>query len=531
MVFWITLFLTTPPSKGDLNGDGAINAIDVHIAGQMVAGIIPSDKKVDFNKNNRVDIGDVAILRYYVMTGNPPLDYANIPARTSGYETVIIGSYTATTGSRVIVPISIKNVKKVIGFSLDLFYDPNTISVQKVKANNSIITGSNVISNIDNNKGKTRIVLANINTITVSTATPTIDVILRNTGPGKLNLQNVEIVSSNFQLYRPSNIIDGRITIATPKTINRKPITPFKPILIIGIALIAIILILIALSRKSKRKKKITPSSDTKGKQLIAINLKSGFGYSGATIIYKIKLENSTSEPISDIKVYLFVPDVFLLKEKEKTISMLDSGESKTVTFELRPTGECGECKISGRVNYYDYRTKRREEVEIETKAVSIVCPILRIKEISESEWRNAVINLIKAEENTKELEIPAETLFGIATRVIKDLNLFRLEPEITKTPQLFNGVARFYGEGVTELKYAVQVEVIGGSKKSKLILKAFSEKEDALTGFYHKILDELEKRINVKEYIDDSIVQYHITTIKDSVVQRSQIGTGKNDI
>ncbi|MFQ6063337.1 MAG: cohesin domain-containing protein, partial [Methanosarcinales archaeon] len=255
MVFWITSILvtgkavdlTTSPSKGDLNGDGAINAIDVHIAGQMVAGIIPSDKKVDFNNNNRVDIGDVAILGYYVMTGNPPPDYANIPARTSGYETVSIGSYTATTGSRVIVPISIKNVKKVIGFSLDLFYDPNTISVQKVKANNSIITGSNVISNIDNHKGKTRIVLANINTITVSTATPTIDVILRNTGPGRLDLQNVEIVSSKFQLYKPYNIIDGRITIATPKTINKKPITPFKPILIIGIALIAIILILIAL--------------------------------------------------------------------------------------------------------------------------------------------------------------------------------------------------------------------------------------------------------------------------------------------
>ena len=59
------------------------------------------------------------------------------------------------------------------------------------------------------------------------------------------------------------------------------------------------------------------------------------------------------------------------------------------------------------------------------------------------------------------------------------------------------------------------------------------AEKEDALTGFYHGVLDEIEKRIHVKEYIDDSIVQqYNIhygdkisTQVKDSVVQRSNIG------
>ena len=94
------------------------------------------------------------------------------------------------------------------------------------------------------------------------------------------------------------------------------------------------------------------------------------------------------------------------------------------------------------------------------------------------------------------------------------------------------NGVARFYGEGVKELKYAAQIEVVGGAKKSKLILKAWAEREDALTGFYHGILDELEKRVQVKGYIDDNIVQnfYHYgdnigTQVKDSFVQRSNIG------
>ncbi len=213
---------------------------------------------------------------------------------------------------------------------------------------------------------------------------------------------------------------------------------------------------------------------------------------------------------------------------------MLEPNESKTVTFEIRPTGECGDCNVSGRVNYYDYGTKKRQEIDIETKSLSVVCPLLKIKDISIAEWRNITSHLVKTEETTREISMLAETLFGMASRVVQDMNMFMLEPEITSTEQMFNGVARFYGEGVKELKYAAQIEVVGGAKKSKLILKAWAEREDALTGFYHGILDELEKRVQVKGYIDDSIVQnfYHYgdnigTQVKDSFVQRSNIGTG----
>ncbi|MFQ6056405.1 MAG: hypothetical protein ACE5J3_10550 [Methanosarcinales archaeon] len=362
----------------------------------------------------------------------------------------------------------------------------------------------------------------------------------------------VEIATIDVgRLYKPANIIEGEIKISPSSTnslkemvagsINRiiKNLTILLkklliiPILIGVIAIIFFILFLLlvfALYRKIKRGVlKLISTQKTKIEkpkiQKDLINIKSAYGYEGAKIIYKIKVENNTSEPVGDLKISLFVPEVFLAKEKEKNISMLEAGESKTVTFEIRPTGECGECYISGSLNYYNYQDKKRKEIEIPIKKISIVCPILRIKEINEYNWRNVVSKLIKAEETTKELSIPAENLFNIASRVIKDMNLFMLNPDITKTPLLFNGFARFYGEGVTGLKYAAQLEVIGGSKKSKLILKAYAEKEEALTGFYHKILDELEKRINVKEYIEDSIVQYNITTIRDSVIQRSKIG------
>ena len=271
-------------------------------------------------------------------------------------------------------------------------------------------------------------------------------------------------------------------------------------------------------------------------KSINTIEVKSAFSYKGATILYKIKVENPTPEPIGDIKVNLYVPDVFLVSESAKTIAMLKPSESKTATFEIRPTGECGDCEVSGKVVYYDYSTKKTSEIEIPAKNLSIVCPMLHSKEISEDTWRNALSGFAKAEESTKEIEMPASTLFDITTDILQDMNLYMLEPKINDSSNLYRAVAKFYGEGVKELKYAAQIEVVGGAKKSKLILKSWAEREDALTGFYHGVLDEIEKRVNVKRYINDNIVQnfnHHGdnigTQVKDSLVQRSNIGTGED--
>jgi len=269
-------------------------------------------------------------------------------------------------------------------------------------------------------------------------------------------------------------------------------------------------------------------------KSLNTIEVKSAFSYKGATILYKIKVENPTLEPIGDIKVNLYVPDVFLVSESTKSIAMLKPSESKTATFEIRPTGECGDCEVSGKVVYYDYSTKKTSEIEIPAKNLSIVCPMIHSKEISEDTWRNALSGFAKAEESTKEIDMPASTLFDITTDILQDMNLYMLEPKINDSSNLYRAVAKFYGEGVKELKYAAQIEVVGGAKKSKLILKSWAEREDALTGFYHGLLDELEKRVQVKGYINDSIVQnfYHYgdsvgTQVKDSFVYKSNVGNG----
>ncbi|MBN2110664.1 MAG: zinc ribbon domain-containing protein, partial [Methanosarcinaceae archaeon] len=73
-------------------------------------------------------------------------------------------------------------------------------------------------------------------------------------------------------------------------------------------------------------------------------------------------------------------------------------------------------------------------------------------------------------------------------------------------------------------------VEVVG-KRRSRLMIKAWAEKEEALTGFYHKIREEIEKRVDVRPFVDGQVTHYNISTtnINDSVIQRSNIGNGKN--
>jgi hypothetical protein len=234
------------------------------------------------------------------------------------------------------------------------------------------------------------------------------------------------------------------------------------------------------------------------------LEIQTTYEYKSARILYKVTMENNSPETITEIKVSLLFPNVFMLKEKEQSIPMLEPKESKTVIFDIRPAGECGDFNISGKIEYYDSSTKKHEICDMGTKLVPVICPVLKKKLIDLKQWEKIRDELIKAEETIQELSVPAENLFNITTNVITDNDMFMLKPEVTYTPKLFEGFARFYGEGMTGLRYAVYVEVGGGTHTARLILKVWAEKEEELSGLYHLILREIEKRIDVKIGIDE---------------------------
>jgi hypothetical protein len=277
---------------------------------------------------------------------------------------------------------------------------------------------------------------------------------------------------------------------------------------------------------KKDEKKTIEPKIE---KKPIDIEVKSGINYEHARIIYKIKIENNSSSSIGDINVKPFVPnDIFIVDSEKKAIPLIKKNEAKTVTFKLRPKGECGNINISGNVTYFNTKTEEYKEIKIEEKPTQIVCPMLKTKPLEVEDWQAAIGSLISVKETTSEIKIPPDELFDIVSDVIKDMNMYMLPPKTGKMRQ----VGRFYAEGIKGFKYGVKVEVMGALEKSKLILNAYSENQECLIGFYYKILDEIEDRTNIKEFLKEPIIIHgdyiaggQKVDVRDSVLQRAKIG------
>ncbi len=253
--------------------------------------------------------------------------------------------------------------------------------------------------------------------------------------------------------------------------------------------------------------------------------------YEKAYVIYKVKITNNLKVPVAKISVRPFISsDLFIMDKTSDSIDLLKPGNSRTVTFRLRPQGECGNVDIQGSVSYYNMSADKEENISIKSIETAVVCPMMKRIKLDSSEWDEVVSSLASVQERTKDVPVGKGELFDIVSDILKDLGMY---PVATKTTEMRN-VGQFYCEGVKGLKYAVKLEAIGGNQKSKLILRTYAESQESLIGCYYKVLDEIETRTDIKRYIDEPMVVQHFqgdyvsggkTEIRDSVLQRSQVG------
>jgi len=260
----------------------------------------------------------------------------------------------------------------------------------------------------------------------------------------------------------------------------------------------------------------------------------SAVGYQGPRIIYKVKIENPGPEPICDVRVVIFHPkDMFLVDAPQKEIALLKPMESNTVTFYIRPTGECGKRTISGEADFYDYGSACRKKINITPRDVEVVCPIMSPMDIPDTEWNPLKQRLISSQDETKEIPIGADALSQIIFGAIKEFNMTPLKQTRVMDGAYVHIIGRFAGKGVKGLEYAARVEVVGGPRESRVLLTCYTQTDAALTGFHHSLVDMIEKRTQVKRYLTDNIIIQNIKgdyiagdkiSIKDSVIQRSTI-------
>ncbi len=255
--------------------------------------------------------------------------------------------------------------------------------------------------------------------------------------------------------------------------------------------------------------------------------------FSKARIIYRVTVRNGLDAPIARVRID---PDdeksKFKIEHDYVDVALMDSGASESAEFRLIPQGEFGVCRVTGKVSYYEVLTKQVREIAIRPITASVQCPRFSPRPRTEEAWRADAEHLLSVEEQTEDVPVGGSDLFAILTDVVEEMGLYKLPPKITNSDAFFRGKAYFSAADEGGDPMAVKLEILGGPSQSKLIVRTLARTEEDLAGLYHRLLDEIGKRLDIRRYLAGVTVR-HIhgdyiagskVTVQDSVIQDSNL-------
>ncbi len=173
----------------------------------------------------------------------------------------------------------------------------------------------------------------------------------------------------------------------------------------------------------------------------------------GRTYIYKIKVENNTKYNITDLifQIVSYPEDsIELLGEPYDEVSKLDVGGFVSPTFEFVPTRDCIMGTIHSTVTYIDHLNKPHT-INVEPFTISLVCGLLRAKEIDINEFTRITEELLDFEKTGEEIKIPynSKLIFDKLKILLPDYNFwFVTKPEYRILGDMFIGEFNGFAEG-----------------------------------------------------------------------------------
>ncbi len=137
-------------SKGDVNGDGVVDIIDLIRAINIFFGNLPEPTEqeffaADFNSDENVDILDIVQIVHYILDN--PQQNPSLAVKSLGENTIWIENTSLESGQNIEIPVMADFSEKVAGLQLRFSYDPQSITLgEPVTAPRS--SGLNVNSRI-----------------------------------------------------------------------------------------------------------------------------------------------------------------------------------------------------------------------------------------------------------------------------------------------------------------------------------------------------------------------------------------------
>ncbi len=270
----------------------------------------------------------------------------------------------------------------------------------------------------------------------------------------------------------------------------------------------------------NKRRKKALAQKKAETKVKGEVKIASAISYDNTDLFYKVKIENRTSSPISDITIKPYLSEeIFSLDKDKKNIPLVRSNSSKTVMFGIRPgRGQRGDADVLVRVNYYDPEIDGYKERLLKPKAIKIIWPVLNGKEIGEEEWEKITGSLLRAEETIPDIPLSGEKCTEFALNKVKDGEMHMLSPKVIEEGA-YEARARYYALGDDGKKYCAELRIEAKEKNeppSHLKIDFYAESRESLLGFYYIIFDKIDEGLQTIE--KDVTMLRHMADFKSRI-------------
>jgi len=232
------------------------------------------------------------------------------------------------------------------------------------------------------------------------------------------------------------------------------------------------------------------------------IDLQQKLQSSEGKLYYLIKVTNNSKEIMGDVKIAIAPEDERLLScaKARKSAKFIDPGSAEVFKFTLIPKIKTGSTNIQGLIRYFDFTEKAPQEFILPEFRINITYPEMKPIEIDEDLWRVNMGKMKVFEVETEELLFEPSKLFNHFTKIVEKMGFYMLPPNIV--PTLYRGVGKFFGLDPLKEPHCVEVQVIGGGGKSRLLLRVWSPSVTRSMGITFRFLGRVDKKIDIKNNV-----------------------------
>ena len=240
-------------------------------------------------------------------------------------------------------------------------------------------------------------------------------------------------------------------------------------------------------------------------------------------LLYQVRVRNRSTVTLGDVTVKpRIVRGDFFLSAGEKVVPLLRPGTAGTATFHLRSRGAPPEAEVDAEVSYFDGETEAYRTYAVPPIAVDLALPLLQGDSVRREGWEDTVSRYFSVEERLR-LYIRAEEAYQEAIDALRARELEVVETSTTTAKDAFSARASLFARDSAGHGFGVHVAATGAGARvaSSLTLQVFTEREEALFGFYQAVFGDIESRLRRR---DESLdIMKHIAELTHAIREKEE--------